>query len=314
MIRSYKIENQYLRIKTLNIGASLFEVFDKKKKINLILNLGSQKNYLRNNAYVGSTCGRFANRIKNASFVLNKKRYHLSKNEGSNILHGGQNNFSNIIWNLIHHKKNSVRYHYFSKHLEEGFPGNLNCFCEYSLIDREIFITMFAKTDLSTHVNLVNHAYWNLNRNKNLIFNHHVLINADQYLENNHQNIPTGKKINVEDTPFDFRKWKILGNQINLNKKGFDENFIMKSNLNALIYSPQSGILLTLKSNQPGLQFYTGQYLKFKNHKKELFPFQGLCMESQAFPNSPNNKNFPNTVLKPNDLYKHKMKIKITHQ
>ena len=105
MIRSYKIENQYLRIKTLNIGASLFEVFDKKKKNILILNLGSQKNYLRNNAYVGSTCGRFANRIKNASFVLNKKRYHLSKNEGSNILHGGKNNFSNKIWNLIHHKK-----------------------------------------------------------------------------------------------------------------------------------------------------------------------------------------------------------------
>ena len=88
----------------------------------------------------------------------------------------------------------------------------------------------------------------------------------------------------------------------------------MKSNLNARIYSPQSGILLTLKSNQPGLQFYTGQHLKFKNNKKELFPFQGLCLESQAFPNSPNNKNFPNTVLKPNDLYKHKMKIKITHQ
>jgi aldose 1-epimerase len=314
MIRSYKIENQYLRIKTLNIGASLFEVFDKKKKINLILNLGSQKNYLRNKAYLGSTCGRFANRIRNASFVLNKKKYFLSQNEGSNILHGGKNSFSKKIWNLIHHKKNSIKYHHFSKHLEEGFPGNLNCFCEYSLKGREIFITMSAKTDLLTHVNLVNHAYWNLNKNKDLINNHHVLINAEQYLENNHQNIPTGKKINVEGTPFDFRKWKILGSQINLNKKGFDENFIMKSNYNARIYSPQSGILLTLYSNQPGLQFYTGQHLKFKSNKKKLFPFQGLCLETQAFPNSPNNKNFPNTVLKPNELYKHKMMIKITHQ
>ena len=314
MIRSYKIENQYLRIKTLNIGASLFEVFDKKKKINLILNLGSQKNYLRNNAYVGSTCGRFANRIKNASFVLNKKRYHLSKNEGSNILHGGQNNFSSKIWNLIHHKKNSVKYHYFSKHLEEGFPGNLNCFCEYSLKDQVIYITMLAKTDLPTHVNLVNHAYWNLNKNKNLINNHLISINADQYLKNNHENIPTGKKIKVENTPFDFRKWKILGNQIDLNKKGFDENFIVNSSLNARLYSPQSGILLTLHSNQPGLQFYTGQHLNFKSNKKKLIPFQGLCLETQAFPNSPNNNNFPSTILKPGNLYKHKMKIKITYQ
>ena len=124
----------------------------------------------------------------------------------------------------------------------------------------------------------------------------------------------TGKKIKVENTPFDFRKWKILGNQIDLNKKGFDENFIVNSSLNARLYSPQSGILLTLHSNQPGLQFYTGQHLNFKSNKKKLIPFQGLCLETQSFPNSPNNNNFPSTILKPNNLYKHKMKIKITYQ
>ena len=173
---------------------------------------------------------------------------------------------------------------------------------------------MQAKTDLPTHVNLINHSYWNLNKNKDLINNHHVFINADQYLKNNHENIPTGKKIKVENTAFDFRKWKVLGNQINLNKKGFDENFILNSGLSARLYSPQSGILLTLHSNQPGLQFYTGQHLKFKSNQKKLVPFQGLCLETQAFPNSPNNNNFPSTILKPNNLYKHKMKIKITHQ
>ena len=317
MIKSHTLENKYLRIKTLNIGASLFEVFDKKKKINLILNLGSYKNYLyKNKHYLGSTCGRYANRIRNAYFIIKEKKYLLNHNEGKNILHGGKKGFSHQIWSVAERSYSGISYRYDSKHLEEGFPGNVSVICKYQIKDNFLNIKFTATTDQNTHINLVNHAYWNLNYDKSTIHNHDLLINSKKYLKNDKYNIPDGKKINTKDSPYDFQKMTNIGDKLKIVKKGFDENFIInqKSKFVAKLYSPSSKIFLTFKSNQPGLQLYTGQHLSFKDKRKTLTPYNGICLETQAFPNSPNNSAFPSTLLRPGSKYVHNISVKIDHK
>ena len=193
MIKSHTLENEFLKIKTINIGASLYEVIDKRKKINLILNLGNFKNYLKNKPYLGATCGRFANRIKNGQFKIDSKTCQLSKNEGRNILHGGHQGFDSKIWKIKRQNSNSITYEYLSPHLEEGFPGNLKVQCKYQIHKNSFKIIFSAQSDQKSHVNLVNHAYWNLNKSKTTIFDHFLLINANSYLKNDSTNIPTGE-------------------------------------------------------------------------------------------------------------------------
>ena len=316
MIKSHTLENQFLKIKTINIGASLYEVIDKRKKINLILNLGNYKNYLKNKPYLGATCGRYANRIKNAQFKIDKKTYRLSKNEGQNILHGGHKGFDAKIWDIKTQSSNSITYEYLSPHLEEGFPGNIKVLCKYQINKNSFKIIFSAKTDQKSHVNLVNHAYWNLNKSKNDIFDHFLLINAYSYLKNDSLNIPTGEYKKVDKTPYDFKQFRHVGHQIELNRRAFDENFVLnkRQKYAACLWSPHSNILLSIKTNQPGIQFYTGQHLRFKSSNKRLSPFQGLCLETQAFPNSPNNKKFPSTLIPPRKKYFHEVSFLITHQ
>lgn len=227
MIKSHTLENQFLKIKTINIGASLYEVIDKRKKINLILNLGNYKNYLKNKPYLGATCGRFANRIKNGQFKIDSKTYQLSKNEGRNILHGGLQGFDSKIWTIKRQNSNSITYEYLSPHLEEGFPGNLKVQCKYQIHKNSFKIIFSAQSDQKSHVNLVNHAYWNLNKSKTTIFDHFLLINANSYLKNDSSNIPTGEYKKVNKTPYDFRQFRHIGQQIELNRRAFDENFIL---------------------------------------------------------------------------------------
>ena len=145
------------------------------------------------------------------------------------------------------------------------------------------------------------------------IFDHYLMINADYYLENNKKNIPTGKKINVKDTFYDFRELKNIGETIKRKKSGFDENFVIRSNSNlvAKLLCPNNRIQLLVFSNQPGVQFYTGQYLKFRSKNKIIKKYQGLCLETQFFPNSPNIKKFPSTLLLPGKKYRHYMKFVI---
>ena len=308
------LENKYLRVKILDIGATLYEVFDKKKKTNLILNLGSIHRYLNNKAYLGSTCGRYANRIKNAQFKIDSTNYHLSSNEGKNLLHGGKIGFDKKLWKIIKLSKNSIDYQLISPDQEEGFPGEVTVNCRYSINKNNLIINLIAKTSKKTHINLVNHAYWNLEKQKKNIFDHELFINADCYLKNDKFNIPTGKLVDVKNTPFDFRNFNKIGNQIKKNKKGFDENFVLKKGiLVSKLKSTKNKILLKIYSNQPGVQFYTGQHLNIKYKDKFLRPFQGLCLETQAFPNSPNMKKFPSTLLIPGKKYSHSIKFEITH-
>ena len=312
-IKSSIIENHYLRIKTINLGATLVEVYDKKKKTNLVLNLGTLSNYKNNKSYLGSTCGRFANRIKNAQFKIGSKTYKLSNNEGRNLLHGGKVGFNSLYWDLVKKTNQLISYELHSRDGDQGFPGNLKALCKYRLVKNALTIELTGVSDQSTHINLVNHAYWNLDLKKNTIHDHELMINASSYLENDKSNIPTGKKVRVKNTPFDFTKWQKIGVQLTKNGRGFDENFILQGNLAAKLLSKKSNIILSIFTNQPGIQFYTGQFLKFRSKQKTLNPYQGLCLETQNFPNSPNETSFPSSLLKKNKTYKNITKYIVTH-
>ena len=313
MIKSHIIENEFLRIKTINFGATLFEVFYKPKKTNLILNLDKIQSYKKNKNYLGSICGRFANRIENAKFKIHNKNYNLVKNEGKNMLHGGRQGFDSKFWQIKKFSREHIAYQYISIDGEQGFPGELKTTCKYSIQGNKLFLTIKANSSKPTHVNLVNHAYWNLEKNKKTIFDHYLMLNSDYYLENNKNNIPTGKLINVEGTYYDFRKLKKIGDFIEKKGSGFDENFIIrsKSKLVSRLLSKKNKIELSLYSNQPGVQFYTGQHLKYHSKNKIIKKYQGLCLETQFYPNSPNNKKFPSTLITPNNTYNHNMRFVI---
>ena len=307
------IENKFLRINTVNYGASLYEVYHKRKKINLILNLGSKNNYKFKNASVGATCGRYAGRISNSTFNIFDKKLILSKNDGKNTLHGGKKGFAILPWKKIKKTKNIISYQLISKDSDQGFPGNLIINCTYQLKNNFLIIKYDYKSDKATHVNLTNHSYWNLEKNnKNKIFDHEVRINSKKYLEINNNLIPTGKYKNIKNTIYDFSKFTKIRQKLNflINRKvqqkmkGFDTTYVVQKNFKnyvASLKNSKTKIKIDFFSNLPGLQLYSAQNL---NYKKKLLPYQGICLETQYFPDTPNKKNFPSTLIKPNKNYK----------
>ena len=314
------IENKFLRINTLNYGASLYEVYHKRKKINLILNLGSKNNYKYKNASVGATCGRYAGRISNSTFNIFDKKLILSKNDGKNTLHGGKKGFAVLPWKKIKKTKNIISYQLISKDSDQGFPGNLIINCTYQLKNNFLIIKYDYKSDKATHVNLTNHSYWNLEKNnKNKIFDHEVRINSKKYLEINNNLIPTGKYKNIKNTIYDFSKFTkirqklnfLMNRKVHQKMKGFDTTYVVQKNLKnyvASLKNSKTKIKIDFFSNLPGLQLYSAQNL---NYKKKLLPYQGICLETQYFPDTPNKKNFPSTLIKPNKNYKCFTKIVI---
>lgn len=314
------IENKFLRINTLNYGASLYEVYHKRKKINLILNLGSKNNYKYKNASVGATCGRYAGRISNSTFNIFDKKLILSKNDGKNTLHGGKKGFAILPWKKIKKTKNIISYQLISKDSDQGFPGNLIINCTYQLKNNFLIIKYDYKSDKATHVNLTNHSYWNLEKNnKNKIFDHEVRINSKKYLEINNNLIPTGKYKNIKNTIYDFSKFTkirqklnfLINRKVHQKMKGFDTTYVVQKNFKnyvASLKNSKTKIKIDFFSNLPGLQLYSAQNL---NYKKKLLPYQGICLETQYFPDTPNKKNFPSTLIKPNKNYKCFTKIVI---
>ena len=324
-IKSSIIENEFYKIKTLNIGATLYEVIYKPKKLNLILNLGSKENYKYKHPYVGSTCGRYAGRISNGKFQIGNKKYFTNKNEGKNTLHGGKKGFYKLIWKINNFTKNKIIYELNSKHLDQGFPGNIKVKCIYELKKNNFFIFYEYISDKQTHINLTNHSYWNLNLNKKInILNHELKLNSFTYLDVNKFLIPTGKINNVLNSSYDFRKFAEIKKKLNfipskkknytlneIKKNGFDTTYVIKKNKNNYVGSLKSNnskIKLNIFSNLPGVQLYTAQKLKYK---KKLFPYQGICLETQFFPDSPNKKNFPSTLIKPKKKYKYFTKYNV---
>jgi aldose 1-epimerase len=268
--------------------------------------------------YFGATIGRYGNRIKEGKFIINDKEYSLEKNNGLNHLHGGNMGFGDVVWNAKQIDNQTLELNYFSKNMEEGYPGNLNVKIIYHLNNNdELKIEYFAKTDESTHVNLTHHSFFNLLGAGNETINEHLLyINANSFTPVDETLIPTGNIELVANTPFDFSLPTAIGKRINQDNnqlnygKGYDHNYVLNNSqseeiIAAKVFEKESGRTLEVYTNEPGIQFYGGNFLSgtIGKHDKSYKKRAAFCLETQHFPNSPNQDNFPSTLLKPNEEY-----------
>jgi aldose 1-epimerase len=271
--------------------------------------------------YFGATIGRYGNRIAKGKFKLDGKEYSLFTNNGPNTLHGGKKGFQAVVWDAKQNGDSSLELSYISKDGEENFPGNLTAKVMFTLTDsNELKIDYYATTDKKTVVNLTNHAFFNLNGQGSGTINDHLLmINADNYTPVDSTLIPTGKIEAVAGTPFDFRQPVRIGMNVNAdnmqlkNGSGYDHNFVLNSNktsgLNfaADVVGDKSGIEMKVYTQEPGLQFYGGNFMKSKNTIKGGAKDDyrtAFCLETQHFPDAPNHPNFASTILEPGKIYK----------
>ncbi|XLT57124.1 hypothetical protein HN873_049728 [Arachis hypogaea] len=326
----FELKKGDLSLKVTNWGATILSLIlpDKNGKLgDVILGYKSIKDYTNGTTYFGATVGRVANRIGGAQFTLNGVHYKLVANEGNNTLHGGTRGFNDVLWKVESYKRNaknpSITFSYHSFDGEEGFPGDLIVTVSYILSGKNhLAIVMKAKAlNKATPVNLANHAYWNLGgQNSGNILDEVVQIFGSKITVVDSKLIPTGKFASVKGTPYDFLKPQVVGSRINklASTKGYDINYVLDSEkkikLAAIVKDHKSGRVLELYTNAPGLQSYTGNYLS--NLKgKGGYVYQshaGLCLESQAFPDSVNHPNFPSTIVTPQKPYKHLMLFKFS--
>lgn len=267
--------------------------------------------------YFGATIGRYGNRIAAGKFSLEGKDYQLSVNNGPNTLHGGKKGFQYRVWDAVKQGDSVLTLSYSAANGEEGFPGNLQASVTYTLTaDNRLKMDYRAQTDQTTVVNLTNHAFFNLNGEGSGTVNDHLLqINAARYTPIDSTLIPTGQLKSVKNTPFDFSTPTTIGKrlaqqdeQLNFGK-GYDHNFVLNATgLNVLaaeVEGEKSGILMQIYTTEPGLQFYGGNFMQGKNKlRKGLDDFRtAFCLETQHFPDSPNQATFPTTTLKPGQVY-----------
>lgn len=293
------------------------------KKSNVVIGYDSLSRYQEKNPYFGAIIGRYANRIGNATFKIDTATYHLAANDGKNSLHGGLKGFDKVVWDASwNDTTNALTLKYESKDGEEGYPGNLTVTVAYKLTnDNELLIDYTAETDKPTVLNLTNHSYFNLTGDvNNTILDHTLQINADKYTPVDATLIPTGELKEVKGTPFDFLQPHKIGERINDVKGGYDHNFVLnrqgdKPELAATLADSVSGRVLEVYTSQPGMQFYTGNFLDGANKLSDGKPINihtALCLETQHFPDSPNKPAFPTTLLKPGEKFHSQTKYKIS--
>lgn len=281
---------------------------------NVVLGFDDLAKYEGEHPYFGAIIGRYGNRIANGVFEVDGAKYELATNDGNNHLHGGDQGFDKVLWEAEISDENSLSLSYLSEDGEEGYPGNLEITVVYSLTDEnELEIEYTATTDKATPVNLTNHSYFNLSGNPtNTILSHELEIDAQYYTPVNDELIPTGEIAPVEGTPFDFTEPHEIGARIDQVEGGYDHNFVLRREpsdslfLAATLYSPESGREMNVFTMEPGLQFYSGNFLDGSLSAPDGTPYEkhaGLCLETQHFPNSPNEPDFPSTVLQPGEEY-----------
>jgi len=305
-------------VKILNYGGTVTDIItpDKNGKMgDVVLGYDSLSGYLQaGNPYFGCLVGRYGNRIANAKFSLDGKEYALAANNGPNTLHGGLKGFDKVIWTVKLFNDSSLLLSYSSKDGEEGYPGNLSVDVMYSLSDDNgLKIDYAAVTDKATPLNLTNHCYFNLSAGSDsTILDHELMLKADKYTPVNETLIPTGKIDDVKGTPMDFTTSKKIGKDIANVTGGYDHNWVLNRSGNDLeligsVYHAGSGRYMEVFTTQPGIQFYTGNFLDgtLKNTRDGVryIKHSGLCLETQHFPDSPNQPSFPNTILKPDETF-----------
>ncbi len=306
-----------------NIGGRIVSIMvpDKTGAMkDVVLGFDSIEPYKGINTNFGAIIGRYGNRIANAKFELYRVNYTLRPNNGINSLHGGPRGFHTQYFNIDQPDSTTLICKYLSKTGEEGFPGNLDVTVTYTLTaDNALDIDYKATTDRPTVVNLTNHSYFNLSGDpNNTILDHVLTMNCDQYTPTNDALIPTGKIAKVEGTPLDFRTPMVIGDRINdttcidiLYGKGYDHNFVINnpgdlSKAACKVVCPSTGIAMEVFTNEPGVQFYSGNFLDGTHSGKKGIAYQkraALCLETQHFPDSPNQPAFPSTTLDPDSVY-----------
>lgn len=273
-------------------------------------------------SFFGAVVGRYGNRIGKGEFELNGTKYILAKNNGKNHLHGGVKGFNAVVWDVDQHSENSIIFSRTSPDMEEGYPGNLQVNVSYRLTeDNELKIDYQATTDKTTIVNLTHHSFFNLaGEASGSIEDHVMMINADAFTPVDEGLIPTGEIRNVAGTPFDFRDAKPIGQDIDADNeqikfgKGYDHNFVLNDEpvnedglvLVANVVEPKSGRTMEVYTNEPGVQFYTGNFMdgSYTGKAGKPYVFRGtFCLETQHYPDSPNKPNFPSTILEAGQIY-----------
>lgn len=308
-----------MEMRVLNYGGTITHLItsDKEGQMgDVILGFDSLEGYLLdNNPYFGCLVGRYANRIAFARFELDGEEYSLAANNDENSLHGGIKGFDKVFWDIdVLPGDSSLLLRYSSPDGEEGYPGNLEVEVIYSLTsNNELLIEYKASTDKPTPVNLTNHCYFNLSAGEDAtIENHQLLINASRFTEVNESLIPTGELPAVANTPMDFLELRRIGDDMTEVQGGYDHNWVLDDMSGQLtkageLYHPASGRLMEIFTTEPGLQFYAGNFLDGTLMGKEGRIYQkhgGLCLEAQHFPDSPNQPDFPNTILQPGEEYR----------
>ena len=304
-------------VKITNYGGIVTSFITEDKsgnKSNIVLGFDSLAGYLEKPPYFGALIGRYGNRIGDAKFTLDGKEYKLAANNGKNALHGGLKGFDKVVWTptVMNDTVPMLMLSYLSKDGEEGYPGNLKVMVHYTLTnDDELKIEYTATTDKATPVNLTNHSYFNLTGDvSNTILGHTLMIAADNYTPVDTTLIPTGEIKPVKGTPFDFTASKPIGRDIDSVPGGYDHNFVLNSKDGsmqkvAVLSDTVSGRTLEVYTTEPGLQFYTGNFLdgKFTVNGVAVKYRTALCLETQHFPDSPNKPDFPSTILQPGQEY-----------
>ena len=305
-------------IKITNYGGIITEIHTPDrdgKPGNIALGFDNLDQYLAGHPNFGALIGRYGNRIGDAKFSLDGETYLLAANNGDNSLHGGIVGFDDVLWDaevISCDERAALKLSYVSPDGQEGFPGTLKVEVTYELLMNKLFITYEAVTDKATPVNLTNHSYFNL-AGEGTILDHVLYLNASRYTPVDEELIPTGELANVEGTPFDFRKPRVIGERIaevGGHPGGYDHNFVLDGSsedkvLAAKLMDPISGRYLEVTTTEPGVQFYTGNFLdgSLSSGDFNYVKNSGLCLETQHFPDSPNQPDFPSTILRPGDKY-----------
>ncbi|MGL4346814.1 MAG: aldose epimerase family protein [Chitinophagaceae bacterium] len=319
----YLINNYGMQVAITNYGARIVSIIttDKfGKDIDTVLGFNSLEGYLKaHEAYFGATIGRYANRIRHGKFTLDNNTYSLAINNGQNHLHGGKNGFHAKVWHVEYHNHQELKLSYLSKDQEENYPGNLTTIVHFSLTEKnELVIEYKLNADKTTIANITNHTFFNLNGEGNEeVLNHILEIKANEFLAIDKTSIPIGNPIKLENTPFDFRMPKLIGQDINSkniqikNGAGYDHCFILENNKTvkeaASCYSPLTGIYLQVLTDLPGIQLYTGNWLGNIDKGKSGKYYgtrSAFCLETQFFPNTPNEPTYPTCIVNPNEIFK----------
>ena len=327
-VELYRLRNANdLEIAITNFGAIVTSIMvpDRDGKFaDIVLGFNDIESYVKtaNAPYLGAVVGRYGNRIAKGEFSLDGKKYSLAKNNGPNHLHGGNAGFDKVLWNatpISSDKFCGVEMKYLAKDLEEGYPGNLAASITYKLTnDNALDVSYSAETDKATPINLTQHSYFNLKgEGTGSILDHELFLNADRYTPIDETSIPTGDLASVDGTPFDFRVAKTMGQDIEANHEqlqfglGYDHNWVLSEEaghlrLAATVYEPTSGRALDVHTEEPGVQFYCGNFLDGSLIGKSGRAYShrsGFCLETQHFPDSPNQPKFPSTILEPGEKY-----------